>query len=71
MTTTNNPQKQILIPYIDNMESKSSGIGLFSLIGMVWAGIVTWDITHDIGWTALHTLFGWLYVVCHYLGFHF
>lgn len=50
--------------------SSSSGFSLFAVVGIVWASIVSWTIVPSVGWTILHGLFGWFYLLAHWLGIH-
>jgi len=39
--------------------STSIGVGAGSVI----AGLISWEHTHRLGWTILHVIAGWVYVI--------
>jgi hypothetical protein len=48
---------------MQQVETVSSGIGL----GTVIAVIISWITWHDVGWTIIHGLLGWLFVIWYFL----
>ena len=42
-----------------NSSTVNAGIG----IGSAVAGLISWEYTHSLGWTILHIMGGWGYVV--------
>ena len=36
-----------------------AGVGMGSLL----AGLISWSHTQSVGWTFLHAVFGWFYVI--------
>ena len=44
-------------------DSSGAGIG----IGGVLAFLLSWEQNHDLIWGIIHALFGWLYVVYHWI----
>lgn len=45
------------------MASSSSGIGCPTLIGVVWAALLSWTEHHDFLWALVAGFFNWAYVV--------
>ena len=37
----------------------NAGVGMGSLL----AGLISWSHTQSLGWTFLHAIFGWIYVI--------
>jgi len=49
----------------ENKSSSGGGIGLGSVIAIVWS----WTTNHSVLWCIVHGIFGWFYVVYRLLGF--
>lgn len=43
--------------------SKSTGIGIFTTVGVAIAVQISWAFNESIGWAILHGILGWLYVI--------
>lgn len=41
----------------------SSGISLFTAVGVAVAVQVSWAINHSIGWAIWHGILNWIYVI--------
>ena len=46
-----------------NSGSGSSGLSVFSLVGCGLAGYCSWTLNASVGWAAIHTIFGWAYML--------
>ncbi|MHB0913551.1 MAG: hypothetical protein ACYC2Y_08915 [Armatimonadota bacterium] len=42
--------------------ASNGGFGLWG-IGSVIAGLISWDATKSLGWTILHVIGSWIYVL--------
>ena len=52
----NTPQQQIVV-------RSGGGTSLFYLLGMVLAGLCSWQINGAIGWAIVHSIFSWFYIL--------
>ncbi len=42
-------------------------MNIFGLVGACFAAFLSWGANASPGWCALHALFGWFYVLYHYI----
>lgn len=45
----------------------SSGISIFTAIGIAIAVQISWGFNHSVGWAIWHGLLGWIYVIYRWL----
>jgi len=43
--------------------SSSGGVGCGTLIGIVLAALISWNMWHSLGWALVAGFFGWFYVI--------
>ncbi|HZD60436.1 MAG TPA: hypothetical protein VE439_08315 [Anaerolineae bacterium] len=43
--------------------ASSTGISIFTAIGVAIAVQISWGFNHSIGWAILHGFFGWFYII--------
>jgi hypothetical protein len=48
---------------LTNQRGEAEGLGLFGLIGIVWAAVISWDRNHSILWAIFHGWCNWFYIV--------
>jgi hypothetical protein len=44
-----------------------TGVSAFGVSGMILAALISWSMWHHVGWAFLATVFGWGYVIYHYI----
>jgi len=50
----------------NNTNTSANGLGV---LGMVVAGILSWDKVHHIGWLFLDAAFGWFYLLFYWINY--
>jgi hypothetical protein len=45
------------------MAESEGGVGCFTLIGIVWAVLLSWGEHHDFFWALVAGFFNWFYVI--------
>ena len=49
-------------------ETTKYDISIASGLGNMIAVTISWSVNHSVGWTILHGLFGWFYVIYYACG---
>jgi len=57
----------IIATAADDIEFNNTLISTTSIVGAIWAGILSYMKWQSVGWAIWHVICGWVYVIYYYI----